>query len=204
MQTFVPGEDYSSFGIVHSYGLGLERYENDNITVFITVFGHLGSGATHSAFFGFDVDRVPVGILGSRSCITPRPYRNGRQMRRHAVCIRATSSGNTGLALFAIAHGLANGSSDGSVTPSPVALLLVVPATMAVCALVASVPSCAAMTTSLPTCPWNESPARATPDVCLSGSLECCASEQSRPVVAKDCNDGGVTNRLGVLPEEGQ
>ena len=53
MQTFVPGEDYSSFGIVHSYGLGLERYENDSITV----YGHLGSGSAHSAFVGFDVDR---------------------------------------------------------------------------------------------------------------------------------------------------
>jgi D-alanyl-D-alanine carboxypeptidase len=51
MQTFAPGEDYSSFGIVHSYGLGLERYENDDITV----LGHLGSGAAHSAFVGFDV-----------------------------------------------------------------------------------------------------------------------------------------------------
>jgi D-alanyl-D-alanine carboxypeptidase len=50
MQAFVPGEDYSSFGIVHSRGLGLERYQND----IITVLGHLGSGGAHSAFFGFD------------------------------------------------------------------------------------------------------------------------------------------------------
>lgn len=51
MEAFVPGEDYSSFGIVHSYGLGLERYENDSITV----LGHLGSGGAHSAFYGFDI-----------------------------------------------------------------------------------------------------------------------------------------------------
>lgn len=64
MQTFVPGEDYSSFGIVHSYGLGLERYENDGITV----FGHLGSGAAHSAFFGFDVDsRTVVAVMMNSS-----------------------------------------------------------------------------------------------------------------------------------------
>jgi D-alanyl-D-alanine carboxypeptidase len=56
MQTFVPGEDYSSFGILHSYGLGLERYEKDDITV----LGHLGSGAAHSAFVGFDVDSGTV------------------------------------------------------------------------------------------------------------------------------------------------
>jgi CubicO group peptidase (beta-lactamase class C family) len=38
-------------GVVHSYGLGLERYENDSITV----LGHLGSGGAHSAFYGFDI-----------------------------------------------------------------------------------------------------------------------------------------------------
>ena len=43
MQAFVPGEDYSSFGIVHSRGL--ERYQNDSITVLV----HLGSGGAHSA-----------------------------------------------------------------------------------------------------------------------------------------------------------
>lgn len=43
--------DYSSFGIVHSRGLGLERYQNDSITV----LGHLGNGGAHSAFFGFDI-----------------------------------------------------------------------------------------------------------------------------------------------------
>ena len=51
METFVPGEDYSSFGVAHSYGLGLERYENDSITV----LGHLGSGGAHSAFYGFNI-----------------------------------------------------------------------------------------------------------------------------------------------------
>lgn len=46
-----------------------------------------------------------------------------------------------GLALFAIAYGLANGSLSGSATPSPASLLAVVPVTMAVCALVAAVPN---------------------------------------------------------------
>lgn len=45
-----------------------------------------------------------------------------------------------GLAMFAIAYGLANGSSDSGATPSPASLLLVVPATMAACALVSTVP----------------------------------------------------------------
>jgi D-alanyl-D-alanine carboxypeptidase len=50
MQTFVPGEDLSQFGVVHSYGLGLERYSNQAITV----YGHLGISAAHSSFFGYD------------------------------------------------------------------------------------------------------------------------------------------------------
>ena len=50
MQAFVPGEDYSQFGIVHSYGLGLERYDNGDITV----DGHMGTGEAQSAFLGFD------------------------------------------------------------------------------------------------------------------------------------------------------
>lgn len=59
MQTFVPGEDYSLFGVVHSYGLGLERYENEQITV----LGHLGSGAAHSAFLGFDVENGTAAVV---------------------------------------------------------------------------------------------------------------------------------------------
>lgn len=50
MQTFVPGEDYSQFGVEHGYGLGLEQYRNDAITV----VGHLGTGAAQSAFVGWD------------------------------------------------------------------------------------------------------------------------------------------------------
>jgi len=54
-----PGEGYSSFGVVHSYGLGLERYENEQITV----LGHLGSGAAHSAFLGFDVENGTAAVV---------------------------------------------------------------------------------------------------------------------------------------------
>ena len=50
MQTFVPGEDYSQFGIAHGYGLGIERYANDSITV----IGHMGTGESQSAFIGYD------------------------------------------------------------------------------------------------------------------------------------------------------
>jgi D-alanyl-D-alanine carboxypeptidase len=50
MQAFVPGDDYSQFGIVHGYGLGLERYANDAITV----DGHMGTGEAQSAFIGYD------------------------------------------------------------------------------------------------------------------------------------------------------
>jgi D-alanyl-D-alanine carboxypeptidase len=50
MRTFVPGEDYSAFGVVNSYGLGLERYRAGAVTV----LGHLGSSDAHSGFVGFD------------------------------------------------------------------------------------------------------------------------------------------------------
>ena len=50
MQTFVPGDDYSQFGITHSYGLGIERYATDSVTV----IGHMGTGESQSAFIGYD------------------------------------------------------------------------------------------------------------------------------------------------------
>lgn len=50
MRSFVPGEDFSDFGVVHSYGLGLERYRAGALTV----LGHLGVADAHSAFVGFD------------------------------------------------------------------------------------------------------------------------------------------------------
>jgi D-alanyl-D-alanine carboxypeptidase len=58
MEAFVPAEDYSAFGVEHSYGLGLERYE----TAGVTVLGHLGvgAGAGQRAFVGFDPERGNV------------------------------------------------------------------------------------------------------------------------------------------------
>jgi CubicO group peptidase (beta-lactamase class C family) len=50
METFVPGEDYSQFGIVHGYGLGFERYTTDQVSA----VGHMGTGAAHGAFAGVD------------------------------------------------------------------------------------------------------------------------------------------------------
>jgi hypothetical protein len=50
MQSFIPGDDYSQFGIDHGYGLGLERYANDAVTV----IGHMGTGDAQSAFIGYD------------------------------------------------------------------------------------------------------------------------------------------------------
>jgi D-alanyl-D-alanine carboxypeptidase len=51
MTAFVPASDLSAFGVTrHEYGLGFEVYATDQVTV----YGHLGSGASHSAFIGFD------------------------------------------------------------------------------------------------------------------------------------------------------
>jgi D-alanyl-D-alanine carboxypeptidase len=53
MQTFVPADDLSQFGIVHGYGLGLERYALDGMTV----EGHMGTGEAQSAYVGYDTER---------------------------------------------------------------------------------------------------------------------------------------------------
>ena len=52
MRAFIPGDDYSQFGIEHGYGLGLERYASDAVTV----VGHMGTGEAQSAFFGYDAE----------------------------------------------------------------------------------------------------------------------------------------------------
>jgi D-alanyl-D-alanine carboxypeptidase len=52
MMTFVPGEDLSAYGITHSYGLGIERYVTDDITI----IGHMGTGQAQGSFYGFDPD----------------------------------------------------------------------------------------------------------------------------------------------------
>ncbi len=49
MRAFVPGEDYSEFGVTHRYGLGFEEYSTDAVTV----EGHMGTGA-QEAFVGYD------------------------------------------------------------------------------------------------------------------------------------------------------
>jgi D-alanyl-D-alanine carboxypeptidase len=53
MQTFLPAEDLSQFGIDHGYGLGLERYAMDGMTV----IGHMGTGETGSSYVGYDAER---------------------------------------------------------------------------------------------------------------------------------------------------
>jgi len=50
MESFVPAEDLSAYGVEHTYGLGVERYRNDRITV----IGHLGVGEAQTAYLGYD------------------------------------------------------------------------------------------------------------------------------------------------------
>jgi D-alanyl-D-alanine carboxypeptidase len=69
MQAFVPGEDLSQFGILHSYGLGLEQYANADITV----IGHLGTGEAHSAFVGYDPDNgTAVAVMTNTAVSGPQ------------------------------------------------------------------------------------------------------------------------------------
>lgn len=57
MRTFIPGEDHGHIG--HAYGLGLERYTVDKLTV----FGHMGVGSAHSSFIGYDpASRAAVAV----------------------------------------------------------------------------------------------------------------------------------------------
>ena len=66
MQTFLPAEDLSQFGIDHGYGLGLERYTMDDMTV----LGHLGTGLTGSSYFGFDPERGTAVTVTTNTAIT--------------------------------------------------------------------------------------------------------------------------------------
>ncbi len=48
MRTFVRGEDYGF--VDHAYGLGLERYRVNHLTL----LGHMGTGSAHGSFIGYD------------------------------------------------------------------------------------------------------------------------------------------------------
>jgi hypothetical protein len=57
MRTFVRGEDYGHVG--HAYGLGLERYTVNGLTV----LGHMGTGSAHGSFIGYDpASRAAVAV----------------------------------------------------------------------------------------------------------------------------------------------
>jgi CubicO group peptidase (beta-lactamase class C family) len=69
MRSFVPGEDLSRFGLMQQYGLGLEAYSNDTVTV----VGHMGNGHAYSAFFGYDAE------LGTAVAVMMNTYNPGAQ-----------------------------------------------------------------------------------------------------------------------------
>jgi D-alanyl-D-alanine carboxypeptidase len=57
MRTFIDAADLGRIG--HAYGLGLERYTLNNLTV----LGHMGVGSAHSAFIGYDpASRAAVAV----------------------------------------------------------------------------------------------------------------------------------------------
>jgi hypothetical protein len=71
MQAFVPGDDYSQFGIVHGYGLGLEQYSNDAISV----EGHMGTGEAQSAFLGYDAEHdTAVAVMTNTATAGPQAF----------------------------------------------------------------------------------------------------------------------------------
>jgi D-alanyl-D-alanine carboxypeptidase len=57
MRTFVPGDDHGH--VHHAYGLGLERYTVNGLTI----LGHMGTGSAHGAFIGYDpASRAAVAV----------------------------------------------------------------------------------------------------------------------------------------------
>ncbi len=65
MQTFLPAEDLSQFGIDHGYGLGLERYAMDGMTV----IGHMGTGKVGSSYVGYDAERGTAVVVTTNTAI---------------------------------------------------------------------------------------------------------------------------------------
>jgi D-alanyl-D-alanine carboxypeptidase len=65
MQAFVPGDDYSQFGIDHGYGLGIERYADATIAI----IGHMGTGEDQSAFVGYDADHHTAAAVMTNTAI---------------------------------------------------------------------------------------------------------------------------------------
>ena len=71
MRAFIPGEDYSQYGIVHRYGLGLEEYSNGTTTV----VGHMGTGADAAAFLGYDpADGTAVAVMMNTANPGPQAF----------------------------------------------------------------------------------------------------------------------------------
>jgi D-alanyl-D-alanine carboxypeptidase len=62
MQAFVPGEDYSAYGLTHGYGLGLERYVSEAGAA----LGHLGTGL-HTSFLGYDAGTDTLVVVTSNT-----------------------------------------------------------------------------------------------------------------------------------------
>jgi D-alanyl-D-alanine carboxypeptidase len=68
MQTFLPAEDLSRYGIDHSYGLGLERYVMDDMTI----IGHMGTGNVGSSYLGYDAERgTAVAVTTNTAIVGP-------------------------------------------------------------------------------------------------------------------------------------
>lgn len=69
MQAFVPGQPQGD--VRHEYGLGLERYSAGGLTL----YGHLGSSAAHSAFLAFEPDSgVTAAVLINVEDAAPAAY----------------------------------------------------------------------------------------------------------------------------------
>ncbi|HWO08717.1 MAG TPA: serine hydrolase domain-containing protein, partial [Polyangiaceae bacterium] len=67
MRAFVPAEPYDY--VSHEYGLGFEKYTANELAV----YGHLGTSAAHTAFFGFDPESGAVAAVLINARNSPPP-----------------------------------------------------------------------------------------------------------------------------------
>jgi hypothetical protein len=67
MLTFLPAEDLSRFGVDHGYGLGVEEYIMDGMTV----IGHMGTGMTGSSYVGYDERGTTIAVTTNTAVSGP-------------------------------------------------------------------------------------------------------------------------------------
>jgi D-alanyl-D-alanine carboxypeptidase len=98
MRAFVPGEDHGAVG--HAYGLGIERYTVDGLTV----LGHMGNASGHGSFIGYDpASRAAVAVQINAANPGPAAFIGAEvlgELTGRSVSARPAPSGSVGYTFF--------------------------------------------------------------------------------------------------------